>query len=232
VKAGGSYRKRDKEIQVKAKGPKRLTSLPGSLARAFDALGGGDLHGHYELVPKIAYLSIVSSNGVMGSDYQSVVAKLEEKTAGFVVRPLPIVDGAPGPNTGIEFTKDPEFSDAFIVEPAVDGVLSEAARAELITAKGKVFKKWLSAPVREALLEMPELHLRVEGQTMTLTLYGAVDADEIDHLVTTADVIFAEYGADGGPSLLGDDDEVETAGEPVEPPAKKPVKSKPQGRFV
>jgi hypothetical protein len=212
--------KAGKDAKSRKKGPKRLPSLPGQLARALDALGGGELMGHYELVPKIAYLSILGSNYAVASDYQSVVAKLEAKAPAFQLRPVPMIDGVPAPNLGVQFTKDTEFGETFVVEPVLEGAFSEARNAELVASQGKLYKKWLSRPIRDALLDMPNVFLRVSGQTMTLTLYGAVDAPDIDRLVRTADVIFAEHGADGGPSLLGEDGD----DEPVEAP--KPAKSK------
>ena len=36
---------------------------------------------------------------------------------------------------------------------------------------------------------------------MAYTLYGPADADRIKELAIAADVVFAEYGAGGGPSL-------------------------------
>jgi hypothetical protein len=41
---------------------------------------------------------------------------------------------------------------------------------------------------------------------MALVRYGHIDAARVHALVAGADEIFAEIGADGGPSLLGEDE--------------------------
>lgn len=40
----------------------------------------------------------------------------------------------------------------------------------------KQIRSWLSRPIREALLDFPDVWLSVQGKTMALTLYGAVSA--------------------------------------------------------
>jgi hypothetical protein len=65
---------------------------------------------------------------------------------------------------------------------------------------------------------------------MAVTLYGPADAERINELVTLADVIFAEYGADGGPSLFGDAEEEEEAKPaPAPPPPSKKADKKKGG---
>ncbi|MFO0756006.1 MAG: hypothetical protein U0359_05925 [Byssovorax sp.] len=236
------------------KGAKRLGTLPGPLKRMVDAAGGGDLIGHYELAPRLAYLSITSANSTSGSDLQTVTAKLEEAGPTFIARPLPIVEGERVPNTGVQFKKDPDFMAYFLVEtPGVEMPLPppppKAGAPAAEPPEPPIAKKvraWLSRPIREALLDFPDVWLSVQGSTMALTLYGAVSADKIHALVAAADVIFAEHGADGGPSLLGEsleeeddlddaeEDEVAEAAPPkpapkakaAQPEAAKPAESK------
>ena len=96
----------------------------------------------------------------------------------------------------------------------------------------KKIRSWLSRPVRAALRDLPDAWLYVQGKAMALVLYGPADASKLNELVTAADVIFAEYGEDGGPSLFNDeddeDDSVEAAPPPPPPPASK--KSKPAAK--
>ena len=95
----------------------------------------------------------------------------------------------PGPKTGVQFKKDPELMSLF----QIDGV------------EAKAIGRWLSQPIRRALCELPNAWLRVDGKTMTVTVFGTVEADQLDALVQLADTIFAEHGAEGGPSLFGED---------------------------
>lgn len=210
-------------------GPKSVTSLPGPLARMLLAAGGGKRIAQYELVSKLAYLALLGGDATAGSDHQTVVAKLDEAAPTLTVRPLPILDGQSEPNTGVQFKKDAEFMEAFIVERGLEG--SDAAPPAASEAGDKAIRQWLSPPVRAALLELPDAWLRVEGKTMALTLYGPIDADRLHELVTAADVIFAEYGAEGGPSLFGDDEEEgeEPAAEVKAPPKKKADGAKKSG---
>jgi hypothetical protein len=194
---------------------------------------------NFELVPKLAYLAVMSANAQTGSDHQTVSAKLDDAAPSFTVRPLPIVEGERAPNTGIEFKKDPEFMALFLVEsaglapaappPPAKGA-KEAAPPAPPASDAELAKKiraWLSRPVREALRDLPEAWLRVQGKTMALTVYGAVDAEKINELVTVADAIFAEYGADGGPSLFGDADEDADASAPERASPSKPAAAPP-----
>jgi hypothetical protein len=172
-------------------GTKRVPSVPGPLSALVAEVGGGRPIGYFELVPRLAYLCVMSANAVEGSDFQTVVAKLAKAGPTFTARPLPIVDGTRVANEGIPFKKDEEFAEAFLVE-------GEDTKAVL---------RWLTRPLRDALREMPDVWLSVDGTAMALTLFGSVDASRIDELVRTADAIFEAYGADGGPSLVGDDED-------------------------
>ncbi|MEZ4302209.1 MAG: hypothetical protein R3B70_45195 [Polyangiaceae bacterium] len=187
-------------------GPSRVAELPPSLRGALAAATSGEQIAHFELVRDLAYLSIVESNLVEGSDSQVVTARLEERAPQMVVRPLPIVDGVPVANSGVLFKKDPELMKAFLIEGP----------------DAKAIGKWMSAPIRRALCKVPGAWLRVQGNTMTVSAFGSLEADELDGLVELADEIFAEHGAEGGPSLFGDGDD--RAPEPVVAPAKKKAK--------
>lgn len=227
-KESAGYREIKEVARPGVPAPKVAASLPGPLARLLLAAGGGQKLGYYELVSKLAYLAVMGGDATAGSDHQTLVAKLDEGGPTITVRPLPILDGQREPNTGVQFKKDAEFMEAFIVDRGVEG--SDAAPVPANEAVDKAVRKWLSPTVRAALLEVPDLWLRVEGKSMALTLYGPVDADRMIDLVTAADVIFAEYGAEGGPSLFGDDDgepEDEPAAEAAPPPPK--AKKKAEG---
>jgi hypothetical protein len=217
-------------------GAKIVSALPGPLQRVIDAAGGGDALGHYELVPKLAYLSAMAANLVTGSDFHVVTGKLEESAPAFIVRPLPIIEGERIANTGIELKKDPEFMGLFQVDAVTAANVpppkpgSKEAQAPLSDAdSAKKIRSWLARPVRNALRDLPDAWLYVQGRAMALVLYGPADADKLDALVTTADLIFAEYGDDGGPSLFGDDedDEVDEEAAPLPPPPSAKKKSKP-----
>ena len=236
-----------KQVGKPGPGAKLVGALPGSLQRVIDAAGGGDALGHYELVPKLAYLSAMAANAVAGSDLQAVTGKLEDDVPAFIVRPIPMIEGESAPSTGIEFKKDPEFTALFQIEPVVTPSAppprpgSKEAKAQqqpLSDAeRAKKIRSWLSRPVRAALRDLPDAWLYVQGRTMALVLYGTADAAKLEELVTVADVIFAEYGEDGGPSLFGDegeddddgddDDDVEAAPPPKKSkPAAKPASAK------
>ncbi|MBK8255409.1 MAG: hypothetical protein IPK82_22460 [Polyangiaceae bacterium] len=172
-------------------GPARVKKIPSTLAGALAAVGAGEVVSHFELVRDLAYLSIVEANLFGGSDYQSVSGLLEERGPSFTVRPLPVVDGAHVQNSGVQFKKDPELMEKFLIEGA----------------DAKAIGKWLTPSIRRALCGVPSAWLRVQGATMTVTTFGDADADGIDRLVELADHIFAEHGAEGGPSLFGDDED-------------------------
>lgn len=217
-KGGAPFRpdpaKKKPPVKVKDAGPRRVATLPAVLHRATLLAGGGELIAHYELVKDLAYLTLVEANGTAGSNCQTVSGKLEEAGPVMTVRPLPLVDGVAIPNTGVQFKKDPELMSLFLIEGP----------------EAKAIGKWLSQPIRRALCELPTAWLRVEGKTMTVTVFGNVEADQLDALVQLADTIFAEHGAEGGPSLFGEDAGPSDAVPPpatVEKPKKSSKKSNP-----
>jgi hypothetical protein len=216
-KAAAPYRPdpAKKPAPKKKKGKKtdvapRVAVIPGGLRGALLAVGGGSQVAHYELVPELAYLSLMEANATAGSDYQTVTAKLEERGPDIDVRPLPRVDGVAIANTGVQFKKDPEFMSLFLVEGP----------------DAKAIGQWLSPPLRRALCAVPTAWLRVSGKTMTVSVFGTLEADQIDALVELADTIFAEHGAEGGPSLFPDADERSAPAKPAPKPAAKAA-SKP-----
>jgi hypothetical protein len=171
-----------------------------------------------------------------GSDHVTVLAKLDEAGPTLTVRPLPIEEGSRIPNTGVRFEKDPELTASILIEPAVDG--SPAVVTAVTPGVTKAIRKWLSPPLREAILELPDAWLRVDGKarTMAYTLYGPTDAHRIQELIAAADIVFAEYGAAGGPSLLGEGEEEAPAEEEAAttkeaaPPRKKKAKGGAKSR--
>ena len=230
-KEAAGYRS-TKQVGDVGPGAKVVSALPGPLQRVLNAAGAGDALGHYELVPKIAYLSVMAANAMTGSDLQAVSGKLEADAPAFVVRPLQIIEGERAANTGLEFKKDPDFMGFFQVDidTAPPAPPPAGAKAQLAiptdAERAKKIRSWLSRPVRDALRDLPDAWLYVQGRAMALVLYGPADAAKLDELVTVADVIFAEHGDDGGPSLFGEEedeedeeDEVEEAAPP--PPPKK-----------
>lgn len=218
-KSGAPYRpdpaKKAQPPKKKKKdaGPPRVQAVPVGLHGALFAVGGGDPIAHYALVADLAYLSLMEANLTAGSDYQAVIAKLEEVGPQFTVRPLPLVDGVPVPNTGVQFKKDPEFMSLFLVEGT----------------DAKAIGRWLSPPLRRALCEAPWAWLRVQGKSMSVAAFGSLEADRIDALVELADTVFAEHGAEGGPSLFGEEEERSAAAPVVtsKPSAGKPAKKAP-----
>jgi len=198
-------------------GAKKVNALPGPLARILLAAGGGERVGYFELVPKLAYLAVMGGNATSGSDHQTVIARLDEEAPTFMVRPLPILEGQREANLGVQFKKDPDFMEQFLVDRTLEPGVAVAGTE----ADDKAIRKWLSPALREALMDLPDAWLRVEGKTMALTLHGAADADRLGDLVTAADIVFAEYGAEGGPSLFGDEEEDEDDAPAAAPPVKK-----------
>jgi hypothetical protein len=211
---------------TKKAGPRVVAALPDGFDKLLEAVGGGKRTEVVQLVPKLAYLVFHHADAVSASDHQTIVAKLEEAGPAFLVRPPALLDGAREPNSGVQFKKDAEFMETFIVDRAVDGPEGITPGTE---AGDKVIRKWLSPTVRAALVELPEAWLRVQGKIMAITLYGTVEAERIDELLTAADVIFAEYGAAGGPSLFGDegDEPAEDEKAASAPVAKKKSDQKP-----
>lgn len=174
------------------------------------AAGDGATVANVVLLPKLAYLTVRSANRVSSSDHQTVVARLAQPAPSMVVRPLPIVEGRRVENRGIQFDKDPDFMDHYVVEGT----------------ESRAIHKWLRRSMREALVEFPDVWLRTEGRLMSLTLYGEADAERLDELVATADALFAERGARGGPSLFGDEEAPKAKRKRVAPsttPSKAPL---------
>jgi hypothetical protein len=188
----------------KAGNPRKVTSIPGLLARILEPAGGGTPVAYFELVPKIAYLAAMGADAFHGSEHATVVGRLDDQAPTFCVRPLPVLEGERVANTGVEFKKDDEFMGLFLVERTLDGEPSD----KISETADKAIRKWLSPPLREALLDLPDAWLRVDGKnrTMAMSVYGLFDAEKMEALVATADIVFAEYGADGGPSLLAEGD--------------------------
>lgn len=193
---------------------RKVSSLPKELGVLARSVTEGDVLAHYELVggsepgkAGIAFLTLTGANALEGSAGAHVLMKLAHAAPSFTVRPLPLEDGERVSNTGIEFRKHPEFMAEFLAE-------GQDPRA---------VGKFLSKPLREALLDWPRLWVAVQGKAMALSVYGPVDEDELELLVATADVLFAEHGARGGPSLVGegggDDDEEDAEDEGVLAPA-------------
>lgn len=174
--------------------PKKLLALPPAMTRLMELVGGGRHVASYELLPKVAYATFVTGDLAGGSDHQTIVVELADKAPSFAARPRPVLDGAPVPDTGIQFSKDPEFGAAYIVEGN--------------TAQAKVIGKWLTKTLRETLLDTPEVWLRAEGKLLTITIYGSIRADKIEKLLEVADVFVAEHGAMGGPSLFMEEEEL------------------------
>jgi hypothetical protein len=221
VRAHQGYRP-IKEVQDEPAGPKPAGNLPGALRRMLPEIGGGVPVRHFELVDGLAYVAIMGPSITCGSEYQAVIAKLDKPAPRMVVQPLPVIDGARVPSTGVQFKKDVEFMQLFHVEGA--------------GSNAKDIVKWLRRSLRDALREIPEAWLYVQGKAIALVAYGAVDAEKLESLVVAADAIFAEHGAEGGPSLLfdadaeeggHDEDDDEAAQEPVKP---KDAKADPRAK--
>ncbi|WP_437756078.1 hypothetical protein [Sorangium sp. So ce1389] len=185
----GGYRD-SRKTSAEIVGPRPVRSAPSSLERMLHETGGGAVIARYELVPKLAYVAVVGPDAKNGSEYQVVLAKLAKAAPRLTVCPLPILDGTRAPNTGVQFKKDPEFMEHFLVEGP----------------EAKAIGRWLSTRVRDALREFPDAWLFVQDRVMALAVYGPVDAERLEELVIAADAIFAEHGSDGAPSLLFEDD--------------------------
>jgi hypothetical protein len=185
----GTYR-----MAPSKKGPLALSTveLPTWCSRGLEGVGGGKVFTSYLLKKDLAYVAFVEADLTDVSDYVTVVLKLAERLPTFLARPLPIDDGVRVPNKGLVFREDREFTAEYLVEVA-PGTPPTDVRAFLVQE------------VRDELLGLPDVWMRVEGTTMTLTRFGRFDAKRTDELVEMADAIFAEYGASGGPSLLEPD---------------------------
>lgn len=167
-------------------GPRLVRALPSSLRQMLEVTGGGEVLARYELVRKLAYVVIVGPNAKNGSEYQVVLVKLPEPGPELTVCPLPILDGQPVPNNGVQFKKDPDFMAQFVVEGP----------------NAKAIGRWLSRPVRDVLRDFPDAWLFVRDRVMALAAYGPVDADRLYDLVAIADAILAERGGEDAPPLL------------------------------
>jgi hypothetical protein len=189
VRAPAGYRGA-RETTTELPGPREVHKLPGPHLRMVQELGGTPVT-HIELVDKLAYVSILGPGPSRLSECQAVVAKLAKAAPPFEVYPLPTIDGKPIPNTGVQIKNDAEFMEQFMIAGQ----------------DAKAIGKWLSRRVRGALRELPEAWLHVQERTMALVLYGPVDAERLRELVVAADALFAERGAEGGPSLLPEDDD-------------------------
>jgi hypothetical protein len=166
--------------------------LPPWCARGLETVGGGKVFTAYLLKKELAYVAFVEADLTDVSDYVTVVLKLNERLPTFVARPLPIDDGVKVPNKGILFREDREFTSEYLVETAPG-------------TQPAVVREFLVQEVRDELLGLPDVWMRVDGTTMTLTRYGRFDVKRTDELVEMADALFAEYGAEGGPTLLEPD---------------------------
>lgn len=177
-----------------------VVAAPYDLAVLLDRLGGGSPRKVFELHPRIAFVTILAANELSVSDHVTLLLRLEEAAPSFSVRPFAPAE-APPPDL-IAFKKDGEFSQRF----------------QVLGKDAKGVKSFLSAVIRDALLDMPEVWVEVQGKAMSVSLFGPFDVERARQLVELADVLFAEYGAEGGPSLL------EPSGEVVKKKGKKKKK--------
>lgn len=182
---------------------RRVKQVPAIFHALLEQIGGGTRMTDLVLVPKNAYVAVRHDDALTSSNHVTVLCKLatgkpskgkaaKGKTAtapSFVCRPLPIVDGRVVENDGIHFANDEDFGELYLVEGSDE----------------KAIKKWLTEELRDALLELPDVWLRVDGEGMALTLYGYRDMDQLDELLDLADAFYAEKGATGH-SLFGDED--------------------------
>jgi hypothetical protein len=195
---------RDKaDKKPKDRRPKPVGALPKELGPLVEIIGEGNVLGQYELAPKVAYARFVTANLLGSSDHQSVLVRLAEPGPTFTATPLPLLDETRHvPNTGIVFKKDPEFSEAYLIE-------AEARYAKAINA-------WLSKDLRKLVREHGDVWLHVSGRAMALSVYGTISEEKIDALMELADVFVAEHGADDGPSLFGEAERTNVKEKPVE----------------
>jgi uncharacterized RDD family membrane protein YckC len=198
-KKAASYRKGADQDELKSR---RVRRLPPGFEPLVTQAGDGDRLTDVVLVPKHAYVAARVASATAGSNHVTVVCRLREKAPPFVCRPLPEIDGKPIDNRGIQFRKDPAFTDHYLVEGAAPPAIT----------------KWLRKSLRSELLARTDVWLRVQGDMMSLTLYGHPDAEDIDQLVDIADAICAEHGATDA-SLFGAD--------PMRPPRAKPPAPEP-----
>lgn len=191
---------------------KRVTSIPSELTRILPSIGEGSILGFLQLRRQLAYVAFVEADDHNTSHYVSVIMQLDAPAPRFTAQPLPIVDGVPVPNTGIKVADDEAFTASYWVQVPPN----QDARA---------VRAFLAPVVREELVAFPVVWMHVQGRVMAVTIYGRFDPELTDHLVDVADVLFAEYGAEGGPSLLEPDDTEPVGGAPK----KKRKKKKSEG---
>jgi uncharacterized RDD family membrane protein YckC len=172
---------------------RKVREVPPQFGPLLEEIGGGSRVTDLVLVPKLAYVAVRAADSATASNQYTVLCKLADPAPSFVCRPVPIVDGRVQQLPSIHF-KDAEFADHFVVNGDDE----------------KAIKKWLSASVREALLDLPEVWVRTEGRSLAVTLYGSADADTLDELVAVADALYAEHGAGDEPLF----------GEPAEAPKR------------
>lgn len=173
--------------QAKGAEAKDVIAAPWELNAMLELAGGGKQAGVYQLLPKLAYVVAVEADGLASSDFVAVVAKLEAKYVQVLARPRTAEDVPKGPPI---ISKDAAFRHGFWVE----------------CAEPKAARELLSEGLRETLRDLGDAWLFVRGDAMALVRYGRVTAERVHALVAGADEIFAEIGADGGPSLVGEDD--------------------------
>ncbi len=196
---------RDKaDKKPKDRRPKPVGSLPKEFGPLVENIGEGNVLGQYELAPKVAYARFVAANLLGSSDHQTVLVRLAEPGPTFTAKPLPLLDDTRHvPNTGIIFKKDPEFSEAYLIE-------AEARDAKAINV-------WLSKDLRKLVREHGDVWLHVSGRTMALSVYGTISEEKITTLMELADVFVAEHGAEDGPSLFGEAERTNVKEKLVEP---------------
>jgi len=170
---------------------RRVKQAPAIFNPLLERIGGGSRLTDIVLVPKNAYVVVRLDDALAASNHVSVLCKLAKKDRHptFTCRPLPIVDGRAIENHGVLFEGDDEFSELYLVEGEDE----------------KAIRKWLTEDLRDALLELPDVWLRVDEGAMALTLYGYRDLETLDELIDVADAFYAEEGATGH-SLFGDED--------------------------
>ena len=158
--------------------------VPGDLAFLLDRVGRGMPRVVFELHPKIAYATVIEADELSLSDHFTILLRLEERAPTLHLQPFLATE--PAPPDVVAFKKDVEFSQRFLVD----------------CKDAKAARGFLSGVIRDALLDMPEVWIESQGIAMSLTVFGTFDAEIARRLVDLADAFFAEYGAEGGPSLL------------------------------
>lgn len=196
-----------KELGPEAAGKaKAVVAPPWELSSMVDLAGGGRQVGVYQLLPKLAYVVAVEADAMASADFVAVVAKLEAKHDDLVVRPRAVEEK---PTSRTVLLKDGRFNERFLVEASAS----------------KPAKELLSEGVRETLMELEVGWLFIRGDAMALVRYGHIEASHVHALVDAADAIFAEIGAEGGPSLLGDEEDEVPASKPASSKSAKPAKA-------